>query len=329
MPSSSTVVLPSIREMFPEYLIPASKPIRGPAGATGSHGHPGPTTSIPARNHFLSSSMPLCFSFDSKSTVLPSPPSTTSLLRSPTSTGSDNELAETESASDGLTSESGDAEPEADESGSQAGDASSNSPTRKHLCPQCGKRFNRPSSLRIHVNTHTGATPFRCPYPNCGRAFNVNSNMRRHYRNHSVALSAAAGAVSARPGSSCTSTFSACSSSLDPVRVSPVHSFSEKTRRTSSKPPPLAAAVDPTPRRAHPYHLRPTHHLPRSHRGSNSPSLSSSPHSKPSSPSTRSAGVSVSPRAVAAPPLILAFASWDVHSRRDSCGYEESAVRGR
>ncbi|KAF9478450.1 hypothetical protein BDN70DRAFT_808829, partial [Pholiota conissans] len=55
---------------------------------------------------------------------------------------------------------------------------------KKHVCPTCFKRFNRPSSLRIHVNTHTGATPFCCPWPNCGRKFNVNSNMRRHYRNH-------------------------------------------------------------------------------------------------------------------------------------------------
>ncbi|KAJ6464832.1 hypothetical protein C8R45DRAFT_840129 [Mycena sanguinolenta] len=55
---------------------------------------------------------------------------------------------------------------------------------KKHVCPTCSKRFNRPSSLRIHVNTHTGATPFRCPHPSCGRAFNVNSNMRRHFRNH-------------------------------------------------------------------------------------------------------------------------------------------------
>jgi uncharacterized Zn-finger protein len=29
---------------------------------------------------------------------------------------------------------------------------------RKHVCPTCAKRFNRPSSLKIHVNTHTGAT---------------------------------------------------------------------------------------------------------------------------------------------------------------------------
>lgn len=83
---------------------------------------------------------------------------------------------------------------------------------KKHQCPQCPKRFNRPSSLRIHVNTHTGArrmynfvsslvawnlnpdaclsSAFRCPYPNCGREFNVNSNMRRHYRNHSIAATA-------------------------------------------------------------------------------------------------------------------------------------------
>lgn len=29
---------------------------------------------------------------------------------------------------------------------------------KKHVCPTCAKRFNRPSSLRIHINTHTGAT---------------------------------------------------------------------------------------------------------------------------------------------------------------------------
>jgi hypothetical protein len=29
---------------------------------------------------------------------------------------------------------------------------------KKHRCHICSKRFNRPSSLRIHVNTHTGAT---------------------------------------------------------------------------------------------------------------------------------------------------------------------------
>lgn len=34
---------------------------------------------------------------------------------------------------------------------------------KKHQCPHCGKRFNRPSSMKIHVNTHTGAKrTWRC-----------------------------------------------------------------------------------------------------------------------------------------------------------------------
>ncbi|EMD41167.1 hypothetical protein CERSUDRAFT_80794 [Gelatoporia subvermispora B] len=55
---------------------------------------------------------------------------------------------------------------------------------KKHACNWCGKRFDRPSSLAIHVNTHTGEKPYVCEFPGCGRKFNVNSNMRRHYRNH-------------------------------------------------------------------------------------------------------------------------------------------------
>ncbi|KAG9309764.1 hypothetical protein JVU11DRAFT_10138 [Chiua virens] len=36
---------------------------------------------------------------------------------------------------------------------------------KKHQCPHCGKRFNRPSSMKIHVNTHTGAKrTWRCFY---------------------------------------------------------------------------------------------------------------------------------------------------------------------
>lgn len=41
---------------------------------------------------------------------------------------------------------------------SDAGDLSGEDDGKKHVCPTCLKRFNRPSSLRIHVNTHTGAT---------------------------------------------------------------------------------------------------------------------------------------------------------------------------
>ncbi|KAK0209472.1 hypothetical protein IW262DRAFT_1281489, partial [Armillaria fumosa] len=61
---------------------------------------------------------------------------------------------------------------------------------RKHVCTVCKKRFNRRNSLRIHVNTQTGATPFRCPFPRCGKGFNVSSNMRCHYRNHTNSTTA-------------------------------------------------------------------------------------------------------------------------------------------
>ncbi|KAJ7161581.1 hypothetical protein C8R46DRAFT_1000498 [Mycena filopes] len=95
---------------------------------------------------------------------------------------------------------------------------------KKHVCPTCAKRFNRPSSLRIHLNTHTGATPFRCPHPACGRAFNVNSNMRRHLRNH-------AGSAFA-------------------VGASPVSPTSQPSQSQSPSPtsPPWSDAAPPTPR---------------------------------------------------------------------------------
>lgn len=34
--------------------------------------------------------------------------------------------------------------------------------SRPHRCPQCGKGFNRPSSLVTHVNMHTGAKRTSC-----------------------------------------------------------------------------------------------------------------------------------------------------------------------
>ncbi|PBK87158.1 hypothetical protein ARMGADRAFT_939437 [Armillaria gallica] len=61
--------------------------------------------------------------------------------------------------------------------------------SKKHICTTCNKRFRRPSSLNIHRNTHTGATPYRCSFPGCGKEFNVKSNMLRHYRSHTNPVS--------------------------------------------------------------------------------------------------------------------------------------------
>ncbi|KIK99057.1 hypothetical protein PAXRUDRAFT_823158 [Paxillus rubicundulus Ve08.2h10] len=57
-------------------------------------------------------------------------------------------------------------------------------PTSKYECDYCGKGFTRPSSLKIHLNSHTGEKPFVCTFEGCGRSFSVLSNMRRHARVH-------------------------------------------------------------------------------------------------------------------------------------------------
>lgn len=55
---------------------------------------------------------------------------------------------------------------------------------KKHKCKVCDKRFTRPSSLRIHMYSHTGEKPFGCPFPDCDRHFSTASNLRRHKKVH-------------------------------------------------------------------------------------------------------------------------------------------------
>ncbi|KDN47558.1 hypothetical protein K437DRAFT_223075 [Tilletiaria anomala UBC 951] len=56
----------------------------------------------------------------------------------------------------------------------------------KYECQWCGKRFTRPSSLKIHLHVHTGEKPFVCEVPGCGRSFSVQSNLRRHQKGHQI-----------------------------------------------------------------------------------------------------------------------------------------------
>lgn len=56
--------------------------------------------------------------------------------------------------------------------------------SNRYKCHECPKTFSRPSSLRIHILSHTGEKPHVCPQPGCGRRFSVQSNMRRHLKVH-------------------------------------------------------------------------------------------------------------------------------------------------
>ena len=53
---------------------------------------------------------------------------------------------------------------------------------RKYPCTVCDKRFTRPSTLKTHMNSHTGNRPFACNVAGCGWRFTVFSNLKRHAR---------------------------------------------------------------------------------------------------------------------------------------------------
>lgn len=55
-------------------------------------------------------------------------------------------------------------------------------PQDRYNCPDCGRAFSRPSSLKIHTYSHTGEKPFYCPVRGCNKSFSVRSNMKRHER---------------------------------------------------------------------------------------------------------------------------------------------------
>ncbi|KAF7332900.1 hypothetical protein MVEN_02395400 [Mycena venus] len=191
------ISLPSIRDMFPEHLMPRAAPGSAPTPSAVPRSHFMPPTprppAYPSFSFDVLKSHPRGSSLHHIASSRPTraerrPVVRTQLNNASLISGSGSRLnigsAHRPHSSSG--SSDGDAEMDDTEDGEEGEEGAGGPEGKKHVCPTCAKRFNRPSSLRIHVNTHTGATPFRCPHPSCGRSFNVNSNMRRHYRNHTT-----------------------------------------------------------------------------------------------------------------------------------------------
>lgn len=53
---------------------------------------------------------------------------------------------------------------------------------RMYPCTECGRIFNRKSTLTRHWRTHTGEKPYSCP--DCGRSFSLNLNLLTHQMTH-------------------------------------------------------------------------------------------------------------------------------------------------
>ncbi|KAG0706956.1 hypothetical protein DFH29DRAFT_1018529 [Suillus ampliporus] len=58
--------------------------------------------------------------------------------------------------------------------------------SKMHQCTICLKIFPRPSGLNTHMNSHSGAKPYKCPVPSCDKHFAVRSNAKRHLKTHGI-----------------------------------------------------------------------------------------------------------------------------------------------
>ena len=51
-------------------------------------------------------------------------------------------------------------------------------------CQICPYRSKDSSQLTVHLRSHTGDSPFVCPYEGCSTSFKTNSDLKRHIRIH-------------------------------------------------------------------------------------------------------------------------------------------------
>lgn len=55
-------------------------------------------------------------------------------------------------------------------------------PKKKHRCPICDSRFQRPEHVKRHLKSHSSEKPFQCDEPNCGKRFNRKDNLKAHLK---------------------------------------------------------------------------------------------------------------------------------------------------
>lgn len=51
-------------------------------------------------------------------------------------------------------------------------------------CKECVKSFTSNYSLNCHMRTHTGETPYHCPFSECGKRFRMSGDLTKHIRSH-------------------------------------------------------------------------------------------------------------------------------------------------
>ncbi|CRL00844.1 CLUMA_CG014095, isoform A [Clunio marinus] len=59
-------------------------------------------------------------------------------------------------------------------------------PEKEWICVYCSKKLSDEVSLNLHLTTHTGDKPFRCPYDGCEQSFINKQLLTRHSRFHGV-----------------------------------------------------------------------------------------------------------------------------------------------
>ncbi|KAI9350936.1 hypothetical protein BDR26DRAFT_851803 [Obelidium mucronatum] len=100
--------------------------------------------------------------------------------RIPLPTNTTNRTARTSRGQIMVLKDSGDMIAEPDDEANDSGYR--HSVPRRYMCSVCSKRFTRPSTLRTHMNSHTGERPYHCPSKGCEWKFTVLSNLKRHMR---------------------------------------------------------------------------------------------------------------------------------------------------